>query len=51
VQTHDTAERGELRRLAEDAASRIGLPLEVRTTGTGGLERALTALVGPGAVG
>ena len=51
VQTHDPAERGELRRLAEDAASRIGLPLEVRTTGTGGLERALAALVGPGAAG
>jgi hypothetical protein len=46
VQTRDPAERAELRRLAEEAAARIGLPLEVRMTGTGGLERALAALVG-----
>jgi uncharacterized protein DUF1638 len=36
----------ELRELAEAAASRIGLPLTVVETGTGGLERALADLVG-----
>jgi hypothetical protein len=33
------------RRAAERAAARIGLPLEVRTVGDGGLERALERLV------
>ncbi len=45
VQTTDPHERAELRDLAEEAAARIGLPLEVRATGTGGLERARAALV------
>ncbi len=45
VQTTDPAERAELRTLAQAAAERIGLPLEVRTTGPGGLDRALAALV------
>jgi hypothetical protein len=36
----------ELRALAESAAARIELPLTVVETGTGGLERALTDLVG-----
>jgi hypothetical protein len=45
VQTTDPAEQAELRTLAQDAAARIGLPLEVRATGTGGLERALADLV------
>ncbi len=45
VQTTDPAERAELRTLAQAAAERIGLPLEVRSTGPGGLERALAALV------
>ncbi|WP_299440903.1 DUF1638 domain-containing protein [uncultured Phycicoccus sp.] len=45
VQTTDPAERTELRTLAQAAAERIGLPLEVRTTGPGGLDRALAALV------
>jgi hypothetical protein len=35
----------ELRRLAEGAAARIGLPLETVWTGLGGLERALERLV------
>ncbi len=35
----------ELRALAEDAAERLGLPLEVIETGTSGLERALADLV------
>jgi hypothetical protein len=35
----------ELRRLAEGAAARIGLPLEIVQTGLGGLERALEGLV------
>ena len=35
----------ELRALARDAADRIGLPLTVVDTGTGGLEHALAALV------
>ena len=35
----------ELRRLAEGAAARIGLPLEIVRTGLGGLERALEGLV------
>lgn len=45
VQTRDPRERAELQELAEGAAQRIGLPLHVRVTGTGGLERALDALV------
>jgi hypothetical protein len=45
VQSRDPAEQAELRALAEDAAGVLGLPLEVRHTGTGGLERALAALV------
>ncbi len=36
----------ELREQAEAAAARIGLPLTVVETGTGGLERALADLVG-----
>jgi hypothetical protein len=36
----------ELRAAAEDAAARLGLPLTVVPTGTGGLERALERLVG-----
>ncbi len=36
----------ELRGLAEDAAARIGLPLQVVETGSTGLEQALAALVG-----
>ncbi|MGG5260084.1 DUF1638 domain-containing protein [Phycicoccus avicenniae] len=47
VQTTDEDERAELRALAQEAADRIGLPLQVRTTGTGGLERALAAVVAP----
>jgi hypothetical protein len=40
----------ELLAAARQAAARLGLPLEVRTTGEGGLERALEDLVGePGA--
>ena len=35
----------ELRRLAEEAADRLGLPLTVMETGGGGLERALADLV------
>jgi hypothetical protein len=45
VQTRDPGERAELQGLAEEASARLGLPLEVRVTGTGGLERALAALV------
>ncbi len=45
VQTEGPAEQAELRTLAQDAAARIGLPLEVRPTGTSGLERALADLV------
>ncbi|MBD3781665.1 MAG: DUF1638 domain-containing protein [Micrococcales bacterium] len=45
AQTGDPAEQAELRTLAQEAAARIGLPLEVRPTGTGGLERALASLV------
>src|SRR6195952_2399516 len=37
----------ELRAAAEDAAARLGLPLTVVPTGSGGLERALAALVTP----
>jgi uncharacterized protein DUF1638 len=40
----------ELRALAEEAAAAIGLPLTVVETGHDGLERALGALVGHGAV-
>ena len=45
VQTTDAQERAELEVLARDAAARIGLPLEVVSTGTAGLDRALVALV------
>ena len=45
VQTDDPVERAELRALAQEAADRIGLPLQVRHTGGGGLDRALAALV------
>lgn len=37
----------ELHRLAADAAYRIGLPLQVVETGTGGLERELRRILGP----
>ncbi len=45
VQTQEERERAELEVLAQDAAARIGLPLEVVSTGTAGLDRALVALV------
>ncbi len=45
VQTEDPVEQAELRTLAQEAAARIGLPLEVRATGTGGLGRALAGLL------
>ena len=45
VQTTDPAEQAELRTLAQEAADRIGLRLEVRHTGPGGLERALEGLL------
>lgn len=38
---------GELHRLAQRAADRIGLPLTVVPTGLGGLERALAGLLAP----
>lgn len=44
-QTEDPAEQAELRELAQRAAERIGLPLQVRHTGLSGLERALAGLV------
>ena len=47
VQTRDPAELAELRTLAQAAAERIGLPLEVLQTGPSGLERALEALGAP----
>lgn len=46
VQTSDPREQTELRALAQDAAERIGLPLQVRHTGRGGLDVALADLVG-----
>ncbi|GGL30981.1 DUF1638 domain-containing protein [Phycicoccus endophyticus] len=46
AQAQDPVELAELRVLAQRAAERTGLPLQVRVTGTGGLERALGALVG-----
>jgi hypothetical protein len=46
VQTTDPGEAAELRALAQDAAARIGLPLQVRHTGGRGLDSALAALVG-----
>ncbi|HSF98391.1 MAG TPA: DUF1638 domain-containing protein [Ornithinibacter sp.] len=45
VQTDDPVERAELRALAQEAADRIGLPLQVRPTGGGGLDRALAHLL------
>jgi len=45
VQTTDPVERAELRTLAQAAADRIGLPLQVRRTGESGLERALASLL------
>lgn len=45
VQSTDPAEQAELRALAQDAAGRIGLPLQVRHTGSGGLDAALAHLV------
>jgi hypothetical protein len=45
VQTTDPVERAELRTLAQAAAERIDLPLQVRSTGLAGLERALAGLV------
>ncbi len=44
-QTEDADEQAELRELAQRAAERIGLPLQVRHTGLTGLERALAGLV------
>lgn len=49
AQSTDETELRELRTLAEAAAVRIGLPLEVVRTGTSGLERALAGLVAPDA--
>ena len=43
-------ETPELRALAENAASRLGLPLTVVPTGNGGLEGALGRLVGASSV-
>jgi hypothetical protein len=37
----------ELRTLAQRAADRVGLPLQVVETGHGGLERALAELLNP----
>ncbi len=45
VQSEDPVEQAELRTLAQEAASRISLPLVVRHTGLSGLERALAALL------
>jgi Protein of unknown function (DUF1638) len=45
AQTDDPVERAELRALAQEAADRIGLPLQVRHTGGGGLDRALATLL------
>jgi len=45
VQSTDSVEQAELRVLAQQAADRIGLPLRVRHTGTGGLDTALAGLV------
>jgi hypothetical protein len=47
VQTDDPLERAELRMLAQQAADRLGLPLQVRHTGGSGLERALATLLFP----
>ena len=44
VQTSDPAEEEELLALAQDAARQVGLPLQVRRTGLGGLADALDAL-------
>lgn len=45
VQSTDPREQAELRVLAQDAADRVGLPLQVRHTGPGGLDRALAGLL------
>ncbi len=45
VQTTDPAEQAELRTLAQEAADRIGLPLQVRPTGPRGLDRAIEGLL------
>ncbi len=45
VQSTDSVEQAGLRVLAQQAADRIGLPLRVRHTGTGGLDTALAGLV------
>ncbi len=45
VQTADPVEQAELRTLAQEAADRIGLPLQVRPTGPGGLDAALRTLL------
>lgn len=47
VQTQDAGERTELMSLATQAAKRIGLPLQVRETGTSGLLAALASLLTP----
>lgn len=47
AQASDPDELAELRTLAQEAAAILGLPLVVRPTGFGGLERALATLVGP----
>lgn len=45
VQTSDPHEQAELRTLAQEAAARIGLPLQVVPTGVGGMAAALADLV------
>lgn len=45
AQSEDAAELAELRPLAQDAADRLGLPLQVVSTGTDGLTRALRSLL------
>ncbi|MCA1782352.1 MAG: DUF1638 domain-containing protein [Dermatophilaceae bacterium] len=46
VQSTDPQEQAELRLLAQGAADRVGLPLQVQHAGPGGLDRALADLLG-----